>query len=95
MMENPAGAEWRRTKWNKLVQVYLYISAMMMAKSTDCMVCDNEGIRELYERILHGRKPKLDYVAYGVNEVPRVENEMPAEVQEYLISGESKKMATI
>lgn len=83
MMENPAGAEWRRTKWNKLVQVYLYISAMMMAKSTDCMVCDNEGIRELYERILHGRKPKLDYVAYGVNEVPRVENEMPAEVQEY------------
>lgn len=83
MMENSAGAEWRRTKWNKLVQVYLYISAMMMAKSTDCMVCDNEGIRELYERILHGRKPKLDYVAYGVNEVPRVENEMPAEVQEY------------
>lgn len=35
MAENPAGAEWRRTKWNRFVQVYLYISAMMMAKSTD------------------------------------------------------------
>ena len=83
MMENPAGAEWRRTKWNKLVQVYLFISAMMMAKSTDCMVCDNEGIRELYAHILPGRKPKLEYVAYGVNEVPRVNDEVPEEVQEY------------
>ena len=48
MAENPAGAEWRRTKWGKLLQVYLYVSAVMMAKSTDCMICDNEGIRELY-----------------------------------------------
>ena len=83
MMENPAGAEWRRTKWNRLVQVYLFISAMMMAKSTDCMVCDNEGIRELYDKIMIGRKPLLEYVAYGVNPVPRVADTIPDKVTEY------------
>lgn len=83
MIENPAGAEWRRTKWNKLVQVYLWISAMMMAKSTDCMVCDNEGIRELYAKMLIGKKPKLEYVAYGVDQVPPVEEEMPEKVKEF------------
>lgn len=83
MMENPAGAEWRRTKWNKLVQVYLWVSAMMMAKSTDCMACDNEGIRELYQVMLKGKKPELEYVAYGVETVPEVDEEMPEKVTEF------------
>lgn len=83
MMENPAGAEWRRTKWNRLVQVYLFLSAMMMAKSTDCMVCDNEGIRDLYDKMLIGRKPKLEYVAYGVDPAPRVSDKMPESVVHY------------
>lgn len=83
MMENPAGAEWRRTKWGKILQVYLYISAIMMAKSTDCMVCDNEGIRELYQKMLKGRKPELEYVAYGVNAVPAVSEPMSEKVAEY------------
>ena len=83
MAENPAGAEWRRTKWGKALQIYLYISAIMMAKSTDCMICDNEGIRKLYERILFGRKPILEYVAYGVESQPRLCNPMPQKVQEF------------
>ncbi len=83
MTENPAGAEWRRTKWGKLLQAYLYVSAVMMAKSTDCMICDNEGIRELYEQMLHGRKPLLEYVAYGVQSVPRVTEPVPEKVQEF------------
>lgn len=83
MMENPAGAEWRRTKWGKLLQVYLYISAIMMAKSTDCMVCDNEGIQELYDSMLKGKKPILDCVAYGVDSVPPVDAKMPPKVSEY------------
>lgn len=83
LMENPAGAEWRRTKWNKLVQAYLLVSAIMMAKSTDCMVCDNEGIRKLYDYMLIGRKPVLEYVAYGVNEVPRVPETMSQSAKNY------------
>lgn len=83
MAENPAGAEWRRTKWGKLLQAYLYVSAVMMAKSTDCLICDNEGIRELYERMLRGRKPLLEYVAYGVESVPRVMEPVPEKVQDF------------
>lgn len=83
MMENPAGAEWRRTKWGKVLQVYLFISAIMMAKSTDCMVCDNEGIRELYQKMLKGRKPELEYVAYGVESVPTVSEPAPEKATEF------------
>lgn len=83
MVENPAGAEWRRKKWGKLIQAYLYISAVMMAKSTDCMICDNEGIRELYEKMLRGRKPLLEYVAYGVNNQPRLSETIPEKVNAF------------
>ena len=83
MAENPAGAEWRRTKWGKLLQVYLYISAVMMAESTDCMICDNEGIRNLYKKMLHGKKPVLEYVAYGVESVPRLSGPMPEKAEKF------------
>lgn len=83
MIENPAGAEWRRTKWNRLVQVYLWISAVMMAKSTDCMACDNEGIKELYQKMLFGKKPILEYVAYGVDSIASVKEPMPDKVKDY------------
>lgn len=91
MMENPAGAEWRRTKWNKLVQLYLLLSAIAMAKSTDCMVCDNEGIKNLYQKILIGRKPNLEYVAYGVESVPTVKEIMPSKVENFFDKWDLKK----
>lgn len=83
LMENPAGAEWRRTKWNKIVQIYLFISAIMMAKSTDCLVCDNEGIRKLYDRLLIGKKPVLECVAYGVDEIPPVSETLSENAKKY------------
>ncbi|MFQ6878795.1 MAG: DUF1972 domain-containing protein [Oscillospiraceae bacterium] len=83
LIENPAGAEWRRTKWNKCVQIYAFISAIMMAKSMDVLVCDNEGIKDLYEKLLIGKKPFMSFVAYGVDEVPRVDMEKPQKVKEY------------
>lgn len=91
LMVNPAGAEWRRTKWNKLVQLYLFISAVMMAKSTDCMVCDNEGIRKLYDRLLIGKKPILECVAYGVNEVPTVPENLSESAEKYFDRWNIKK----
>ncbi len=83
MIENPAGMEWRRTKWNKTVQIYLYISALMMAKSTDCMVCDNEGIRQLYQKILCGKRPLLEQISYGVEKVDSVSDVIPEKVKKY------------
>ena len=67
IVENPAGVEWKRTKWNKMVQFYLYVSALMMARSVDCMVCDNEGIVDVYRNMNLGKKPLLTFVPYGVD----------------------------
>ena len=83
LMENPAGVEWKRTKWNKLVQIYAFGSAIMMAKSMDLLACDNEGIQEVYEKLLIGKKPILDYVAYGVDLVPPVAEPMPEKVKDF------------
>ncbi|MBR0092342.1 MAG: DUF1972 domain-containing protein [Lachnospiraceae bacterium] len=84
LMDNPAGAEWRRTKWNRLVQLYLFISALMTAKTADCLVCDNEGIRELYQRIVPGRKPVLSYVPYGVTVPERIGDNPPEKARAFL-----------
>ncbi|WP_104803899.1 DUF1972 domain-containing protein [Blautia marasmi] len=83
LMENPAGVEWKRTKWNKLVQIYAFVSAIMMAKSMDLLTCDNEGIQEVYQKLLIGKKPILDYVAYGVDLVPAVAEPMPEKVKDF------------
>ena len=81
---NVAGAEWRRTKWNRLVQVYLFLSAMLTAKTADCLACDNEGIRALYERLVPGRKPLLEYVPYGVTVPERIGEQAPERAREFL-----------
>lgn len=91
LMENPAGVEWKRTKWNKLVQVYAYISAIMMAKSMDLLACDNEGIQEVYNKLLIGKKPVLDYVAYGVDTIPPVKEPMPEKVKLFFDKWKIKK----
>lgn len=65
LIENPAGLEWKRTKWNKLVQIYSWISAHMMALAVDYLVCDSQEIRKVYEKVLHGNKPVKKYIAYG------------------------------
>lgn len=83
LMENPAGLEWRRTKWNKLVQVYLAIAAYLMAKSTDYLICDSKGIRDFYEKVIKSKRPIKEYISYGSYPVPVLEERMPEKVSDY------------
>ena len=62
---NPAGIEWKRTKWGKPVQVYLLVSALTMAVSVDCLACDSRGVLDVYDKMLKIRRPRLTYATYG------------------------------
>jgi len=83
LMENPAGLEWRRTKWNKLVQVYLAIAAYLMAKSTDYLICDSKGIRAFYEKVIRSKSPVKEYITYGSYPASALQERMPDMVSDY------------
>lgn len=70
--ENAAGLEWRRTKWNRLVQLYLLISAFMMAKASDILICDSEGILDVYNKFLRSNRPKKVFIPYGTYINPKI-----------------------
>ena len=83
LMENPAGLEWKRTKWNKLVQVYAYVAAHFMAHAVDYMVCDAEEIRNVYNKMIHSKRPKKEFIAYGSYPVEKVTEPMPEKVKAF------------
>ena len=65
ILENAAGLEWKRTKWNFLVQIYLWISAYFMAKASDYLICDSEGILTEYNKMIRSKRPKKLFIPYG------------------------------
>lgn len=83
LLENPAGLEWKRTKWNKLVQVYAYVSAYFMAHAVDYMVCDAKEIRNVYNKMIRTKRPKKEFIAYGSYPVEKVTEPMPEKVKAF------------
>lgn len=91
LLENPAGLEWKRTKWSKLVQVYAYIAAHFMAHAVDYMICDAEEIRNVYNKMIRTKRPKKEFISYGSYPVERVTEPMPSSVKEFFDKWEMKK----
>lgn len=83
LLENPAGLEWKRTKWNKLVQLYTFFSAYFMAHAVDYMICDAEEIRKVYNKMIKTKRPKKEYISYGSYPVDKVSDEMPEKVKSF------------
>jgi rhamnosyltransferase len=83
VIENAAGLEWKRTKWNKLVQIYLWISAYLMAKASDYLVCDSEGILTTYEKFIKSKRPKKRFIPYGTYPSPKMDYVLPSNVELY------------
>lgn len=64
IIENPAGLEWKRTKWNRIIRLYMYFESIDLAKSTDCLVCDSKAIGSYYRKKI-GDKKRIEYIPYG------------------------------
>ena len=72
ILENPAGLEWKRAKWKKVVQLYVKTAAYMMANATDYLICDSKEIQKIYKSIVKNKKTKSLYIAYGCYNLPVV-----------------------
>jgi rhamnosyltransferase len=83
IVENAAGLEWKRTKWNRLVQVYLWFSALLMAKASDYLVCDSEGILTEYDKMIRSSRPIKRFIPYGTDLLPPLSEDMPERVKSF------------
>ena len=63
---NPDGAEWKRGKWNFVIQKYLKLSERISISYSDCIISDNlyiqEDLLKTYKKVSH-------LVPYGGNHV--------------------------
>lgn len=67
LVTNMDGLEWKRSKWNWLLQRFAELTERLGARHSDAMIADNEAIRE-YLRDKYG----LDstFIPYGAKSVP-------------------------
>lgn len=69
LLVNPDGLEWKRSKWIKPIQMYLKFSEQKMAKISDLIISDNQGIED-YLKTEYGDVTST-VIAYGTNPVVR------------------------
>lgn len=62
---NPDGHEWKRAKWNKIVQQYWKLSEKMMIKQSDLVICDSQAIQKYIIKTYSKYNPKTRFIAYG------------------------------
>lgn len=90
ILENPAGLEWKRDKWNYLVKKYCKLSAYAMAKASDFLICDSMGIRAYYEKVLKRQRPNKLFIPYGTYAAVPLDEDIPKEVTEFYDKHEIK-----
>jgi len=61
---NMDGLEYKRTKFNKIVQKFLFWEERMAVKHSHYLIADNLGIQDYY-KVKYGKESK--YLAYGAN----------------------------
>lgn len=67
---NPDGHEWKRGKWNRLIQAYWKISEGMMVRQADLVICDSRNIESYIKETYRKVSPKTEYIAYGCDTEP-------------------------
>lgn len=62
LVTNMDGLEWKRSKWNRLLQRFARLTEMLGARCSDALIADNEAIRD-YLREEYGRDSR--FIPYG------------------------------
>lgn len=64
---NPDGHEWKRAKWNQIIQKYWKFSEKLMVKHADLLICDSKNIEAYIRNTYKYYQPKTVYIAYGAD----------------------------
>ncbi|MFV0364824.1 MAG: beta 1-4 rhamnosyltransferase Cps2T [Suipraeoptans sp.] len=62
---NPDGHEWKRAKWNAIIQRYWKLSERLMVKHSDLVICDSKNIEKYIRKNYRKYNPNTTYIAYG------------------------------
>lgn len=62
---NPDGHEWKRGKWNKIVQQYWKLSERLMVKYANLIICDSKTIEKYIKEMYSKYQPNTKFIAYG------------------------------
>ena len=77
IITNVDGLEWRRAKWKWYAKKLLKFSEKMAVKYSDIVIGDNKGITDYikseYSKIIKNKK--VDLIAYGGDQVSRVQDD--------------------
>ena len=83
IMDNPGGVEWKRPKWGLIGEWYTYLSCYFTGIASDNIVCDSEGIRTIYKKMIKSPKHIKDFAAYGVYPIKDYDPPKTKEIQDY------------
>lgn len=72
LLTNMDGLEWRRTKWNALLQRFTHFTEYLGARFSDGLIADNEAIQE---HLLEAYGKQSYLIAYGAEQVEAPVNE--------------------
>lgn len=64
---NPDGHEWKRGKWNRLIQRYWKLSEKLMVKHADLLICDSVCIEKYIHEEYAKYNPQTVFIAYGAD----------------------------
>lgn len=62
---NPDGQEWKRGKWNRLIQRYWKFSERFMIRNADFVICDSIHIQDYIKNEYAEYSFQTDYIPYG------------------------------
>jgi len=62
-IENPAGIEWKRSKWNFFVKKYVKASSFLMADSVNVLTCDSQAVADVYKKM--NVRSRVCFIPYG------------------------------
>lgn len=86
LVTNMDGLEWKRSKWNWLLQRFAELTERLGARCSDAMIADNEAIRD-YLREKYGRDS--EFIPYGAKPVASPD---PAHLAAYGVQPEGYHM---
>jgi len=62
---NPDGLEWKRSRWNWFIKIYLKLSEKNMIKASSHIICDSKEILRYIQDEYNVSSDKSYYIAYG------------------------------
>lgn len=85
ILHNPAGLEWKRKKFNALIRLHSRIAHFFFNRTVDYIVCDSQGILDVYKSMVPLSDSHMRFIAYGTYPANELALNIPQKVEKYFV----------